>query len=108
MLKSRQTPPQTVTRTSQRLRWRGMLLGAIPIGWDLGPTKKGPVGVLVIGVDSKSPLIPSGIKSGNVITAVAGKTVHNLTELQRIINDTPAAQCRLEIAAPSNAVVSAN
>ncbi|HSU66077.1 MAG TPA: trypsin-like peptidase domain-containing protein [Tepidisphaeraceae bacterium] len=107
-LRSRPTPNQTVTRKNQRLRWRGMLLGSVPIGWDLGPSKKSCAGVLVIGVDSKSAAVQDGIKAGCIITSVAGKTVHNLAELQRIINDTPAAQCRLEIASPAGAVVSIN
>jgi S1-C subfamily serine protease len=107
-LKARQVPQQAISKTSQRLRWRGMLLGAVPSAWDLASPKKQMPGVLVIGVDSKSTQIPEGVKAGSVITAVAGKKIYNLAELQRIINDTPASQCRLELALPQSAVVSAN
>jgi serine protease Do len=107
-LRPRPTPPQTVTRDSQRFRWRGMLLGPIPAGWDFRPAKKPASGVMVIGIDAKSPMNGDGIKAGSVITAVAGKLVHSISELQRIINDTPATQCRVEMANPTSAVVAAN
>jgi predicted metalloprotease with PDZ domain len=107
-LRARPTPPQTVTRGSQRLRWRGMLLGPIPAGWQ-GAGKKAPNdGILVIGVDSKSPLLGEGIKAGAVITSVAGRVVHDLAQLQRIINDTPASQCRIQMENTPSVVVSAN
>lgn len=107
-LRARPTPPQTVTRTSQRLRWRGMLLGPIPAGWQGANKNASAGGILVIGIDSKSPLLGEGIKAGAVITSVAGQAVHDLPQLQRIINDTPAAQCRIELENTPSVVVSAN
>jgi S1-C subfamily serine protease len=107
-LRSRQTPAQTVTRDSQRFRWRGMLLGPVPVGWDFGTAKKPPFGIMVIGIDAKSPMAGDGIKAGSVITAVAGKAVHDIAELQHIINDTPAPKCRIDAANPPSAVVSVN
>jgi len=35
-------------------------------------------------------------------------SVHDIAELQRIINDTPDQQCKLESLNPTNAVVAAN
>jgi serine protease Do len=107
-LRARPTPPQTVTRGSQRLRWRGMLLGPIPASWRAADKKATAGGILVIGVDSKSPLLGDGIKAGAVITSVAGQTVHDLAQLQRIINDTPASQCRIQMENTPSVVVSAN
>lgn len=107
-LRARPTPPQTVTRGSQRLRWRGMLLGPIPAGWQ-GANSKAPTdGILVIGVDSKSPVLGEGIKAGAMIISVAGQAVHDLTQLQRIINDTPASQCHIRMENTPSVVVSAN
>jgi serine protease Do len=107
-LRSRHTPALTVTRDSQRFRWRGMLLGPLPATWDFGTTKKPTCGVMVIGLDAKCPASSDGIKAGSVITAIAGKPVHDIAELQLIINDTPAAKCRIESANPPAAVVSVN
>jgi len=106
-LRPRETPPQTVTRQSQRLRWRGMLLGPLPARWDFG-AKKPAAGVMVIGIDTRSPFASEGVKAGSVITSIAGKAVHDIAELQRIINDTPDQQCKLESLNPPNAVVAAN
>ena len=61
-LRSRPTPPQTVTRDSQRFRWR-RCSGPIPAGWDFGAAKKPVVGVMVIGIDAKSPMTGDGIKA---------------------------------------------
>jgi S1-C subfamily serine protease len=107
-LRSRPTPPQTVTRESQRFRWRGMLLGPIPAGWDFGAAKKPLAGVMVIGIDAKSPMTGDGIKAGSVITAVAGRAIHTIAELQQIINDTPGSKCRVDAANPPSAVLAAN
>ena len=106
-LRPRETPPQTVTRQSQRLRWRGLLLGPLPLRWDFG-VKKPSSGVMVIGIDAKSPFVSEGLKAGSVITSVAGKPVADMAALQRIINDTPAQQCKVELLNPTSAVVSAN
>ena len=106
-LRARETPPQTITHDSQRLRWRGLLLGPIPTRWDFGAAKRPATGIMVIGIDAHSPFLTEGLKAGSVIATVAGKPIHDVAELQRIINDTPAQQCRVELASPSNAVVSA-
>jgi serine protease Do len=109
-LRARPAPSQTVNRSKQRLHWRGMLLGPIPIGWHGAPGGNKAAthdGILVIGIDSKSPMIAEGIKAGTVITSVAGQSVHDMAELQRILNDTPTAQCRLQVENVPSVVVSA-
>ena len=123
-LRARQTPPETVTRESQRFRWRGMLLGPIPAKWNFeggsiaapaaaaaapAPARRpnAAAGIMVIGIDAHSPFVIEGIKAGSIITAVAGHPIHDIAELQRIINDTPASQCRIESTNPPAAVVSA-
>ena len=106
-LTPRPMPSRSAPPNNGRLRWRGMLLAAIPSGWIASPAKSSP-GVLVIGVDSASSAVPPGIRAGSVIIAVAGKVVHDLAELQRIINDTPAAQCRIEVQSPPSSMVLAN
>ncbi|MBC8106812.1 MAG: trypsin-like peptidase domain-containing protein [Anaerolineae bacterium] len=90
-----------VTQELQRLRWRGLLFGPIPANWNRDQ-KTPQTGVMVLGVDPNSPLA-DGLASGNVITAIAGKPVSDLLSLQRIINDTPAAQCKLTLATPADA-----
>ena len=107
-LRARETIATTVTRDSQRLRWHGMLLGPIPAHWSFPVAKRPEHGVMVVGIDVKSPFTKDGVVAGSVITTIAGKAIHSLPELQRVINDTPDAQCRIELAHPTNAVVSAN
>jgi len=92
----------------KRLHWRGMLLGPIPSCWDFGSDKRPAFGLMVIGVESRSASALEGVRPGSVITTVAGKPVHDVVELQKIVTDTPAEQCRIEMANSSNAVVSAN
>ena len=98
-LKRRDLPSVAVTRESRRLRWRGMLLGPVPANWEnaaRGDAKPTP-GLMVIGLDRNSPMQKQGVKVGSIITTVAKQVVSDVTELQRIINDTPSEQCALEI-----------
>jgi serine protease Do len=96
-----------VKNDNQRFRWRGLLLGPIPTRWDFAPAKRPTFGVMVIGMDAKSPFSTEGFKPGTVITSVAGQAVHTLAELQKVINDTPAQLCKVQTANAANAVVSA-
>jgi serine protease Do len=96
-LKRRELTTAAVDRDNQRMRWQGMLLGPIPANWDFGTIKRPPHGVMVLGIDPASPM-SKDIRSGAVITAVAGKPVNGLIDFQNILNSTPAEQCSLEIA----------
>jgi len=109
MLRRRQLPSVAVTRENRRLRWRGMLLGPIPANWEVAAASGKPAsGLLVLGVEADSPASKEGIKAGSIITAVAGRAVADVTQLQRIINDQPAGKCRIETlgAGTASAVVS--
>lgn len=103
-LRRRPSTAVPVTQSLQRLRWRGLLLGPIPANWNRDP-KNPQTGVMILGVDPTSPLAQDGLASGAVITAMAGKPVSDLLTLQRIINDTPAEQCKLSLASPPEANV---
>jgi serine protease Do len=102
----RQPTPAAVTRDSQRMRWRGMLLGPIPQHWDFGGEARPDAGLMVIAIDPQSPFIKQGAGQGSIVTCVAGKTVRDVTQLQRIINDTPPGSCGIALSHPLRQVVS--
>src|SRR5262249_50690330 len=77
-LQKRDIPPTLVSRQSQRLYWRGLVLGPIPGNWELDG-KKPSSGLMVVAMDPKSPLSKQGIKQGSVITSVAGRAISSLT-----------------------------
>src|SRR4029079_14480862 len=100
--KRRAMPGVAVTRELQRFRWRGLALGPIPQNWNgNGVSIKDHNGLMVFGVDSSSPMARDGLTSGSVITTIAGRPVHTLLTLQRILNDTPAEQCKVTFAQPA-------
>jgi serine protease Do len=107
--KRRALPSVAVTKELQRFRWRGLVLGPIPANWaGNGIVLKDRAGLMVFGVDSASPMAKDGLTSGSVITTIAGKPVSDLLTLQRILNDTPAEQCKVTFAQPpSDGVASA-
>jgi S1-C subfamily serine protease len=144
-LGKRQLPQVAVTRQSQRLHWRGLLLGPVPTNWSGGPgvgpinassasaaaganaagvaagaaniaaaaavvkdAKVAPSGLIVLAVAADSPMIKQGITTGSIITSVAGKAVRGITDLQAILNDTPAEQCSVQLANPAPTVASTN
>jgi serine protease Do len=92
----RPTSGIAVTRDTQRIRWRGLVLGPIPANWDFGKTPRPDSGIMVIGVSPNSPLAPK-VTIGSVITSVAGKPVRGIPDLQSILNDTPPEQCNLSL-----------
>jgi S1-C subfamily serine protease len=101
----RPAPSVAVTRESQRLRWRGMLLGPVPANWDFGSAKQRPVGgLMVIAIDPKSPMLKEGVAQGSVITSIAGKPVSDVVALQHILNDTAPDACGIELAKPKQIV----
>lgn len=102
--RKRQLPSVAVTRENQRFRWRGMLLGPIPANWDFsGPRPE--TGVMVLGVEAGSPAVKEGFQAGAVITAISGKNVADVIELQRVVNDIPPEQWRIETAGGPNPAV---
>jgi S1-C subfamily serine protease len=107
-LRRREIATAAVTRDKQRLRWRGLLLGPVPANWGFGAAdkKRAPAaGVMVLGVLPDSPFAKDGVAQGAVITAIAGKPVAGITDLQSLINDLPSEQCSLQLAGQEAAAV---
>ena len=83
-----------------------MLLGPIPARWDFPPGKRPEGGLMVIGIDPKSPFVREGVAQGSIITSIAGVRVSDVTELQRIVNDVPPEQIALEVAGRQETIAS--
>lgn len=94
----RELPQVAVTRESQRLRWRGMLLGPVPSHWTSDKGTRPESGLMVLAVDKGSTAGKMGITQGSIIKTVAGQDVASVAALQQIINDTPSELCKFEIA----------
>jgi serine protease Do len=101
-----------VYQQTQRLHWRGLVVGPIPDNW-LGAgaiaaasKDKHLAGLLVIAIDDDSPFKSQGVLPGSVIASVAGKPVSTVIEMQNIINDLPPAQCTIQLAPCCTSVVS--
>lgn len=103
----RDLPGVAVNRDNQRIRWRGMLLGPIPSHWTFRNGVRPQNGLMVLGIEPDSAPYAEGVRSGTVITSVAGKALRSITDLQQILNDTPAEQCRLTLAQPPQDLASA-
>jgi serine protease Do len=106
VLRRRELASAAVTRESRRLRWRGMLLGPIPAQWDFGAAKRPEAGLMVIGIEPGSPHAKEGVVHGSVITAVAGRAVRDVTDLQRVINDVPPEDWALDVTGRQEVVAS--
>src|SRR5207302_1283954 len=96
--RKRRLPIVAVTRESQRLRWRGLLVGPVPAHWKIDGTSNPGKGLMVLGIDRASPMQRQGITQGSVITTVAGTAVSTIAQLQEILNSTPNEKCVVEIA----------
>ncbi|MGA3068218.1 MAG: trypsin-like peptidase domain-containing protein [Tepidisphaeraceae bacterium] len=101
-----------ICEQTQRLHWRGALLGPIPDNW-LGATAiaaaskdKRVSGLLVIAVNDDSPLKSQGLSPGSVVTAIGGRPVNSILEMQTILNELPPSQCSLQLAPTIAQVVS--
>ena len=86
------------------MRWRGMTLGPVPAASTTTRPENNPGGVLVVGVDTDSPLRKQGICAGSVIKSIAGRPVVNLFDLQSIINDIPPEKCDVQLLPTPTAV----
>jgi len=114
-LRRREMTMAAITRESQRLRWRGLLLGPVPANWR-GPTPaagagapakaataKPAAGLMVIAVDSRSPLAKT-VTQGTILTSVGGRTVTDIKTLQQVINDQPSEELALSFDQVPNAI----
>lgn len=91
LMRKRQMPSVAVTRRSQRIHWRGMLLGPVPEHWTEGAKAPGG-GLMVLAIQDDSPMLEYGMKVGSIIDTVAGQAIGNIAQLQRIINDVDPSQ----------------
>jgi serine protease Do len=104
-LRRREIAAAAVTKERQRLRWRGLTLGAIPTNWNFPGAAPTTAGVVVLGIGPDSPFAKDGVAQGAVITAIAGKPVAGITELQSLLNELPAEECALQFAQQGDAAV---
>jgi serine protease Do len=101
-----------VCEQTQRLHWRGLVLGPIPSNWlgagaiTTASKDKHVAGLLVIAVNDDSPLKSQGISPGSVITSVGGKPVSSIVEMQNLLNELPPNQCTLQLAPTATQMVS--
>jgi serine protease Do len=97
--------PYAVFNANQRMYWRGMVLGPVPTNWPVvASDEKHRAGIMVVGIQDDSPLKKQGVCAGMVITAIAGRPVATMLEVQRILNDVPPERCTVETAADTTEV----
>lgn len=60
---------------------------------------------MVIGITDSSPFLKDHIIQGDVITAVGGKTIADVLELQKVLNEVSLANCQVSVAGRQKAVV---
>jgi S1-C subfamily serine protease len=89
--KKRPMPPLAINRETQRLRWRGITLSAVPQNW-AKPGEGEPLGVYVVGLENPELAKKLKLKQGSIIKAIAGKAVKGIADLQKIIDSTPMAE----------------
>lgn len=104
-MRNRELPSVAINRETQRLRWRGMLLGPIPSHWTVALTPRPKTGLMVVGIEPDSPMAGKGVHSGTIITSVAGKPVNAVADLQDVLDQTQPEQCAIEFAPDMKEVV---
>jgi serine protease Do len=88
--KRRPMPPLAVNRETQRLRWRGITLTAVPANWSGSkPGETAPMGVYIVGIEDAEMGKKLGIKPGQIITSIAGQAVKSVADLQKLIDSVP-------------------
>jgi serine protease Do len=92
---------EVVSSENQRFYWHGMALGPIPTDWPAARGLKHLAGILVVAIETDSPLRKQGIIAGSVINSVAGRPVTSLIDLQEILNDVPPEKCEVTLASLS-------
>jgi serine protease Do len=97
--KRRPMPPLAVNRETQKLRWRGITLTAVPANWSsLKPGESAPAGVYVVGIEDAETGKKLGIKPGQIITAIAGQAIKSVADLQKVIDSMPLEDLKLQTA----------
>jgi serine protease Do len=105
-LRPRPLSPTAVTRDTERLHWRGLIIG--PMSTDLLADPSVATGLEIFGVEPTCPLLKQGARQGSVLTTVAGKPVRDLVQLQQVLNDTPADQCDVQFSPPKGQITQAS
>ena len=97
--KRRPLPPLAVNIQTQRLRWRGITLTAVPANWSPAhPGEAVPSGVYIVGIEDAEIGKKLGIKPGQIITSIAGQAVKSVADLQKLIDSTPLDDVKLQTA----------
>jgi len=99
----RPMPALAVNRETQRLRWRGLTLSAVPGNWAGAkpggkPGAAAPAGVYIVGIEDVEIGKKMNLKAGQIITSIAGKTVKSIEDLQKVIDSIPLNDLKLETA----------
>ena len=79
----RPMPAVAINRETQKLRWRGITLTAVPANWSAKE------GVYIVAIDDTAAGKKLGVKQGQVITSIAGKAIKGLADLQKLIDSVP-------------------
>ena len=77
------------SESDTRVRWRGVLLGAVPPHWSREGAKDAKAGVMVLAVEQGSPFATQGLRVGTVITAFGGHGVRGLEDLNTVVARLP-------------------
>ena len=94
-----------IKRETQRMRWHGITLSSVPQGWQTKQGSQPAGGLYVVGIEDAELGKKLGVKQGSIITAVAGKMVTSIADLQAIVASTPPENIKVDVA--DAAVVSA-
>jgi S1-C subfamily serine protease len=94
--RKRPMPQVAINRDTQRMRWRGITVSSLPHGWQGKPGEA--TGLFVVGIDDADAGKKLGLRQGSIITAVAGKVVRSITDLQAVINSNPPETLKIETA----------
>jgi S1-C subfamily serine protease len=82
----RPMPAVAINRETQKFRWRGITLTAVPANW------AAKEGVYIVAIEDSAIAKKLGVKQGQVITSIAGKTIKGLADLQKLIDSMPLAE----------------
>jgi S1-C subfamily serine protease len=105
-LARRQAVAAAVTKESRKIRWEGMLLGPVPKNWRGPKPSDTEKGLVVLAVGEKSRFAKQGVREGDIITAVAGKNLADVTDLQQVLNDLPPDKRELKVVSRKNVIAS--
>jgi S1-C subfamily serine protease len=106
-LAKRQVVASGVNRENRRIRWEGLLLGPVPRNWKPGhKEREGDRGLVVLAVNEKSRYARQGVREGDIITAIAGKALSDVTDLQQALNDLPPTKRDLTLVSRKGALAS--